>query len=113
MWSITNQPATATQATITKAAAPGQRHVATSISAVISAVAAQPAIHVNLRDGATGAGTILWSQTVAVGAGGVAAIQLGGLNIPGTGGNAMTLETDAAPAATNFASVSLTGYDTP
>lgn len=112
-WSITQAPAVATQATISKAAVAGIRHYCRSIAAIISAVAAQAAIHVVLRDGASGAGTILWSQTIALPVGGIAVIQIDNLNIPGSAGVAMTLETDAAPAGTNFASVSLTGYDEP
>jgi len=113
MWSVNHTPAAATQATISKAAAATLRHYCTGIAAVISAVAAQAGIQVNLRDGASGAGTILWSQTIALPVGGIAIIQISGLNIPGTLGNAMTLETSAAPASTNFASVSMTGYDEP
>jgi hypothetical protein len=112
-WSITHTPAVATQASASKAAVSGIRHYCRSISAIISAVAAQAGIHVVLRDGASGAGTILWSQTIALPVGGIAVIQLDNLNIPGSPNTAMTLEPDAAPAGTNFASVSLTGYDEP
>lgn len=112
MWSVPHTPAAATQASASKAANASQRHVCTGIYAIISAVAAQAGIQLNLRDGASGAGTILWSQTIALPVGGIAVISVSGLNIPGALINtAMTLETSGAPAGTNFASVTLTGYD--
>jgi hypothetical protein len=111
MWSVPHTPAAATQATASRAANASQRHVCTGIYAIISAVAAQAGIQVNLRDGASGVGTILWSQTIALPVGGIAVINISDLNIPGALNAAMTLETSGAPAATNFASVTLTGYD--
>lgn len=111
-WAIQHTPAAATQATITRAAGgAGVRHVCRSITCSIVAIAAQGQIIVNLRDGATGAGTILWSAQFALLAGTSDRITLGDLNIVGSANTAMTLEVAAAPAATNFASVSLTGYD--
>lgn len=111
MWSVNQTPAATTQATISKAAVAGVRHCCTSISFALAGVAAQPAIQVNLRDGATGAGTILWSMTIVLPVGGFVAFSLDNINIPGTAGNAMTLETSAAPASTNQASVAMTGFD--
>lgn len=112
-WAVNHAPVAATQATISRIAAAGLRHFCRSVSIVISAVAAQAAIVINLRDGATGAGTILKSWTVALPVGGIAVINLSGLNIPGTANTAMTLETVGAPAGTNFASVTMDGYDAP
>ena len=112
MWSINHTPAASAQATISKGAVPGIRHFCTSICAALAAAAAQTIIQVNLRDGASGAGTILWSQSILVPIGGYVDIQISGLNIPGTAGNAMTLEFSGAPVATNVESVALTGYDT-
>jgi len=110
-WAIQHQPAAATQATIGRAAAAGTRHVATTITVCVSAVAAQPTLIFNLRDGATGAGTILWSvRLMAVIGDGMCVVAP--INIAGTVNTAMTLESAAAPAATNFATVSLNGYDT-
>lgn len=118
-WSITHAPAANTQATISRAAVNGSRHICTSISATLSAQATATSgdVQVNLRDGATGAGTILWSQTVRVGgAGGAIAdraiLQLSGLSIVGSNNTAMTLEFSAAGGANTFESVALTGYDT-
>lgn len=110
-WSIFHTPAVATQPVATKAAVTAQKHVCTSISATIAAVAAQGLIQLNLRDGITGVGTIIWSKQVALPVGGVWEVNLTDLSIPGSIGNAMTLELSGAPAATNYGSVALTGYD--
>jgi hypothetical protein len=109
-WAVQHQPAAATAATITKALVTQRRHVATSITACVSAVAAQPVVIVNLRDGATGAGTILWSGRLMATIGQGMCLTTGPIAIVGTAGTAMTLETASAPAATNFATVSLAGY---
>jgi hypothetical protein len=111
-WSVPHQPAAATQASASKAAgAAGVRHVATMATIAIEAVAAQTDIIVNLRDGATGVGTVLWTIRLALAAGQsfVQAFTLP--NLLGTAATAMTLETAAAPAATNFASLVLNGFD--
>lgn len=111
-WAIQHQPAAATQATVTRAAGgAGVRHVCRSITVSILAVAAQGQIIVNLRDGATGAGTILWSAGFVLAAGTSDRLALTDLNILGSANTAMTLEVAAAPAATNFAQVALTGFD--
>lgn len=110
-WAQGSAPAAATQATTTKAGAAGVKHICKTISWSIAAVAAQGSIQINLRDSTTGAGVILWTKTVVLPVGGYANGDIN-VNIPGTTGNAMTLESSAAPAATNFASVSMTGIDT-
>lgn len=115
-WAVNHTPAANTQATITKAAgAAGVRHVCTSISATLIGLAAsaEATVLVNLRDGATGAGTILqsWRLLVVGGAGSETGIALTGLNIPGTAATAMTLEFAAAGGASTFETVAMTGYD--
>lgn len=114
-WGVTHTPSSAAQATITKAAGgAGVRHVATSIafSLNVDGTNAQTAIQVNLRDGATGAGTILWSMTIKKQATEPATLfSITGLNIPGTANTAMTLEFSAAGVTGSVESVSLTGYD--
>lgn len=118
-WSITHAPAANTQATISRAAgAAGVRHICTAITATLVAPAAiaSGAVQVNLRDGATGAGTILKSFTLQVGgAASISAdhaiIQLSGLQIVGSAATAMTLEFSAAGGASTLESVSLEGYD--
>jgi hypothetical protein len=110
-WGIQNSPVAATQATISKAAVANTRHVATSVTVCISAVAAQPGITFNLRDGATGAGSIIWTAVLANSTvGGSTCVTSPPLNLIGSSNTAMTLESVGAPAATNFATVSLTGY---
>lgn len=113
-WSVTATPVANTAASASKAAgAAAVRHVATSATVCISAVAAQPDLVFNLRDGASGAGTVLWTVRLATPTvGGSLCVTSPPLNIVGSAGTAMTLESAAAPAATNFATASLTGYDT-
>lgn len=111
-WSQAHTPVAATQATTTKAAGgAGVRHVCRSISFSLMAVGLQGAINFNLRDGASGAGTILWSMSFSLPIGGHAEFSVP-VNVFGTANTAMTLESSAAPAATNFASVAMTGYST-
>ena len=115
-WSINNTPAAATAATITRAAgAAGISHVCTSIFASVFTVgtAQTAALVLNLRDGATGAGTILWSQQISLPVNSQCIIALSSLNIVGTAATAMTLEFAANNVAASFTSVALTGYDTP
>jgi hypothetical protein len=118
-WSVQSTPAVTTAPSATKAAgAAGVRHVATGALISLSAVAAQTIIYFTLRDGATGAGTILWQVGVIAPAGsniGPVAIPLP--NLPGSAATAMTLElTNASgavtnPVATNFATATLFGMD--
>jgi hypothetical protein len=104
-------PAVSTQATASLAATGAtMRWICTSISATLSAVAAQTIIQLNLRNGASGAGTIIWSKQVILPIGGVWEVDLTDLSIPGAYGAAMTLEFSGAPVATNLEAVALTGY---
>lgn len=116
-WSDTHAPAVGTRATITRASAGGFTFC-DGISAVFCCapgdVATTALLH--LRDGATGAGTILrsWRFAIfdAVGGGNIS-VNLTNLGIRGTFGTDMTLEFAAAPGAASFQSVGLSGYDTP
>ena len=115
-WAVTSTPASATQATITKAAGgSGVQHVCQSItfSCAVDGTHAQTAIQVNLRDGGTGAGTILWSVTVLKAATeAITFFHANGLNIVApTSNNPMTLEFSSAGVTGSVQSVSLTGYD--
>lgn len=114
-WSVTNTPAVATQATASKAAGGGTvRHVAASITVCVAANGtAQTPLLFHLRDGATGAGTILrsWAFSAPVTSSQCASIT--GLNITGSANTAMTIESAAAPVAAAQATVSLSGYSTP
>lgn len=116
-WSINHTPVANTQATITRAAGgSGVRHICRSITATLIglAAAAETTVLVNLRDGATGAGTILWSaRLLVVGTtGSETGISLSNLNIIGSANTAMTLEFAAAGGADTFETVSVSGYDT-
>jgi hypothetical protein len=110
-WAINHAPAAATQATTSKAAVAGQRHITTGITICVDATAAQTSLVFNLRDGATGAGTVLWTARLSGAASTNACLSSGAIFIVGTTNTAMTLESSAAPAATNFATVSLAGFD--
>jgi hypothetical protein len=115
-WSVTSSPAAGSQASASQAVgAQGVFHVADCVSYSAGAIAAPAAtqLTINLRDGASGAGTVLWSKTVAVPA--TAGVHITGdfcgLNLINVSNStAMTLEFSAA-LASEFESVTLTGYD--
>lgn len=116
-WAVNHTPAANTQATISQAAGgAGVRHVCKSItvSLIGLAAAAETTVLVNLRDGATGAGTILWSTRLLVTGtvGSEVAIALPNLNIVGSANTAMTLEFAAAGGASTFETVAMTGFST-
>jgi hypothetical protein len=113
-WAIFHQPAVATRATISRAAVAGVRHVCKGFSAVLNCVAAVTVpLVINVRDGATGAGTILYTERITGLAGTTVRVERSGLNLVGTANTAMTVEFAAAPAAGDFQCVNLNGYDTP
>lgn len=115
-WSVTHSPATNTQATASKAAGGGTvRHVATGITACfVNTNVTAGGGAVNLRDGASGAGTIKWTAYI----GATAAPQDNKcislpITIIGTANSAMTLEFSGAGGADTFETVTLTGYSVP
>lgn len=117
-WVVANDPAVNTAATATRAASStGGVHVADCMTATLIANTTAPAaaaVTVVLRDGLTGAGTVLWSADLALVATAgdhPAPIQLCGFAIPGTANTAMTIEFTAAGGANTFEAVGLTGYD--
>jgi hypothetical protein len=112
-WTAYSVPATATQATVTQAAAGvGIRHVCNQISATIACnAAAQTPIQIYLRDGASGTGAILWAATVAAPVNGLGGICITDLAIVGTANTAMTLEFSGAGSAGSQEVVTLGGYD--
>src|SRR5882672_5410975 len=119
-WSVTSAPAVNTAASASRPASPApplaeSRHVCTSISASLvgdTALAAISRGQVNLRDGATGAGTILGSWAIAIPAtpGACAILSLDSLEIIGSPNTAITLEFAGAGGALTFQSVTLTGH---
>jgi hypothetical protein len=103
-----HSPAVGVRAVATQAAVAGAMHICRSITAsIVAGAAAQGQLQVVLRDGATGVGTILWSDNVACPAAESDRITIAGMNISGTPGNAMTLEFVAAGVATTFESVAM------
>ena len=114
-WSVTHTPAAPTQATISKAAGGGTvRHVATSITACSAQGAtAQTPIAINLRNGATGAGTIIRSWKISTIIQDSKCVDLSGLAMIGSANTAMTIEFAAAGVAASEQTVTLTGFSTP
>jgi hypothetical protein len=112
MWVVQHTPAAATQATITKAALAGYRHVCDGIVVTLAcAGTAQTPIQLVLRDGTTGAGAILLSAKLSAAINNMADLELNGLGIPGTAGNAMTLEFTGAGVAASEQAVTMIGSD--
>lgn len=113
-WSLALTPAAGVLATVTQPAAPKVTHVCTGILVTFGAIAAPVATELQwaLRDGASGAGPILLAGVVEVPAAAFNAppVSLTGLYIPGTPGNAMTLEFNALLANLREG-VSLIGVD--
>lgn len=111
MTAIHHNPAAATQATISApAGAAGVCNVCHALSWNFTSggTAETTDIAVNLRDGATGAGTILMSWSIFdMQTNSHMEVSLSGLNIKGTAATAMTLEFSAAGDATTVQSVNL------
>lgn len=112
-WTVPVQAATASQCSASVAASATTRHCAIGVTACFVATAAQTQLFVNLRDGATGAGTVKWNGIMAdtVGLGTCITQDFSGGPICGTINTAMTLELSAATAATNGCATTLRGYD--
>lgn len=111
-WTEIVEPALAAVASVTKAAgAAGVRHVCKGIYANCSAAAGAggPILFVRLRDGAAGAGTIIWTGTLTTAANTTAMINISGLNVIGSAATAMTLEFSAGPGAGGQQTVTLAG----
>lgn len=114
-WSVTNTQSGAVQATASKAAGGGTvRHVATGITICRGDTAVAAPVLIHLRDGASGAGTILRSWVIGIDTvNGSKCENVTGLNMTGSANTAMTLEFAAAGSATSISTVTLTGYSTP
>lgn len=114
-WTVVHFPASNTQATASKTAGgAGVRHVCTGITVVLAGGTTAPAaaqVNVALRDGASGAGTILWQAviTLPATAGAMNGISRSHLHISGSANTAMTLEFSAAGGANTFESVTIEG----
>lgn len=117
-WTESHVPNAGLIATCTHAGVAGARHIVTGIYAQLEFTAIPPATTtLVLRDGASGIGAILWQlrlSNAASPAGSSRTIAIPGLHIPsGANGSAMTLEFTLFSGATNFQSVSMTGYSVP
>lgn len=112
-WVSNNVPSTATQATVTlAAAASGVRHVCHGVTfAIATGATAQTPIQCYVRDGATGAGAVLWAGTLACPANSSASITAVGLELAGTAATGMTFEFSAAGVTASQQTVAATGYD--
>lgn len=107
-------PAAATQATATKAAGTnGVRHVIDGIVASFAtgATAQATAVKLLIRDGAAGAGQIIFAIQVILPANSVWTPSFDSLHIVGSPNTALTVEFDVAGAAGTFESFTATGHD--
>lgn len=116
-WAVSSTPAAGTQGSAVKAAGgAGIRHIANAVDygyGATTALAAAAQRLLNLRDGASGAGTVLLALSIPVPAATILATNndaLEGRAHPGTAATAMTAEFDASQANL-FESVAITGYD--
>ena len=107
-WSITHAPPAATQATISQASAGAAlKNVMRGfmVSVIASGATTAETVIINIRDGATGAGTVLWSMAIEVptlaAAGAVPGVpfDMTDLYLVGTAATAMTIEAAGAPGA--------------
>lgn len=90
------------------------RHCAIGVSMCLSPTIAQAQLFVNLRDGATGAGTVKWNGIIAGIVGGSSVctqMEFSAGPICGTINTAMTLELSGATGAGNGCASTLRGYD--
>jgi hypothetical protein len=112
-WTVPVQATTASACIASIAASATTRHCATGVNMCVSDTAAQTQLFVNLRDGATGAGTIKWNALLDGTAGTSSCVvhEFSGGPVCGTLNTAMTLELGAATAATNGCASTLRGYD--
>lgn len=119
-WSVTSNPGAGMQATATIAAESNVRHVVDCVmwSAVSGGAVVATSTIITIRDGATGAGTILWqfviAQITATGAGAQITPpgSVCGLNLTGTTNTAMTAEWSSGGVVTNAAeSISFSGFN--
>lgn len=114
-WSLPHTPGIGVRATMTRAAVANARHVCRGISAqfyVAAADAPTSGTFLLLRDGATGAGTVLWARRIVALTAATdqpVRIDITGLNIVGSENTAMTLEFSAAPGAASFQDLTLSG----
>lgn len=112
-WTVPVQAASASQCSASIAASPGFQHCAVGVQMCTVATAAETQLFINLRDGASGAGTVKWNAIIAGTAGTSQCVihEFSGGVICGTANTAMTLELSAATPATDGCASTLRGYD--
>ncbi len=109
-WAVQHSPADAAAGTIGKAAVTNGVHTVKHITVTLTGAAnaaAAPLIFV-LRDSTTGAGNILWTAKLSNIAAETAALNAV-VDITGVKGQAVTLESTAAPAASSRVTVAMDG----
>ncbi len=117
-WSLTHTSNAAAQGTATQAASStGGKHVMTGFTAQLVGDATGNAdfVIINIRDGATGAGTVKMSHMAALASGANATgtpVVVTGLNIVGTANVAMTIEGSTVGATHTITRVNAWGYTT-
>lgn len=114
-WSKVSNPGAGSQATASIAAEAAVRHVAKMVcfSAGSTTAPAATSLTVNLRDGATGAGTVIWAGAAVITAStgmNISNFCTPELNLVGTTNTAMTAEFSAS-LANLIQTVTLTGYN--
>jgi len=119
-WAISHNPLTGNvKATVSKAASSGNIHVAKTAVFTFNAAASAPTavtVEAVIRDGATGAGTILFDGVMsltAVAGETSSPLVLPNLYLHGTSNTAMTIEFGAAGGANTLESVTLIGETIP
>lgn len=108
-WMLANETASSGTASATQTAVAGKRHITLGGTAAFASPTVAATAFVRVRDGTTGAGTILWSCALGgnTGSGGTVAIPSG---LIGSVNTAMTVEFSGA-ISTATQSVSLNGFD--
>src|SRR5881394_1267777 len=114
-WSVVSAPAVSNQATASIAAEGSVRHVVDCVafSAASTTAPALTALTINIRDGATGAGTVIWSYALAAANAtgqNVPPYSICGLNLVGTTNTAMTAEFSIL-LANLVESISISGWN--
>lgn len=112
-WTVNSGPAAGTRATVTRPAVAGGRNVLRSLLVTIAndGTAATVFNEFVVRDGAAGAGTIIYRGVLRDQANSAGVLALAGLNIVGSVSTAMSFEFLAAPDAGHVQRISASGID--
>ena len=105
-WSVADEPAANTKATVSKAAETTGYHVITGIQGSIGGGSASSHVSLRLKQGST----VLFSEGLINAAGAVSKVELLGLNIKLDVNTTATAEFDAAGGSGTTERVSMQGY---